>query len=138
MKDLQHNSNTKSKNAPKKILTIEFDRNMRRTLALILQSANYEVIIAENNAMALECLSIGKNETRFDMIIIDIYQPGIKVLEFIDKIKQTNLLIPILVITGYGNKQLVIELMRIGCNDYLEKPFSGDELLNRLSILLDK
>jgi serine phosphatase RsbU (regulator of sigma subunit) len=64
--------------------------------------------------------------------------PGLTGMQIIDGIKKMALEIPCLVITGYGSKDIVIELMRMGCSEYLDKPFEPEEFLKRVNIVLEK
>jgi two-component system NtrC family sensor kinase len=56
----------------------------------------------------------------------------------IDEIKKENIKVPVLVITGFGDKQTLIELLRSECDDYLDKPFSPDDLLACVTRVLTK
>jgi len=122
----------------KHILVVDDEANMRNTLAFILETANYMVSIAESGRKALQrVLEAEESNCPIDLIITDIVMPDRDGLELIDEIKRLNLELPILVVTAYGNKEMIKELSRRGCWDYLPKPFEEDELINRVAALLN-
>jgi serine phosphatase RsbU (regulator of sigma subunit) len=106
---------------------------------LILRDAGYRVTAAEDGRQAWDLLSIlGKKSIKVDLLVTDIQMPGLTGLELIDELKRFDIKLPSLVITGYGDKKTVIELMRKGCSEYLDKPFEPPEFLNRVKTVLEK
>lgn len=78
------------------------------------------------------------NTHHFDLLITDIQMPGMTGLELINEVNLMGINLPILVITNYGTRKLIIELMREGCMDYLDKPFTTKEFTNRVARVLKK
>ncbi len=119
-----------------KILIIEDEAPIRRVLTKILSEENdtYSVQEAEDGLQGIELV---KNED-FDLILCDIKMPkmdGVEVLEAIKKIKPE---IPMVMISGHGDLETVIQTMRLGAFDYISKPPDLNRLLNTVRNALDK
>ena len=109
------------------------------SLEFILEAANYNVTTAANGQEALEKILASKNGKRpFDLLNTDIRMPGLTGLQLIDELKRFNMKIPIFVITAHGSKDLVINLMRKGCAEYLDKPFDDEEFVKRVGLLFNE
>ncbi len=121
----------------KHILVIDNEVHIRSSIRLLLRSEGYEVSAAENGIVALEkILDATICNSAFDLLILDIQMPKMNGLELIDELRNRHIEIPVLIITGYGDRGLLIELMRRGCNQYLDKPFNEDVMLLKVKIIL--
>jgi CheY-like chemotaxis protein len=119
------------------ILVVDDEENMLRTVQFILESARYRVHTARNGGEALERIrSHRESGGTFDLILSDIQMPGLTGLELIDEIRSLGVGAPILVMTGYGNREIAEELRRRGCTEFLDKPFEQEELLDRVRGLI--
>jgi len=120
----------------KRILVVDDEENMLRTVQFILESAGYRVLTARNGAEALERIrSHGGPGGTVDLILSDVQMPGLTGLELIDAIRGLGVRAPVLVMTGYGNREMAEELKRRGCGEFLDKPFEEEELLERVRSL---
>ncbi len=125
--------------AKEHILVVDDEQNMLNTLAFILESANYQVTTAAEGQQALEeILAARENGHPVDLLITDLRLPGLTGLQLIDELHYLKIKIPVLLITAYGNRSLFRELKRIGCADYLDKPFDYTELVKRVDSLVEK
>lgn len=123
----------------KHILVVDDEQNMRNTLRFILQAANYKVTTAEDGQKALqEICDALENRNQIDLLITDIRLPGLTGLQLINELNHLKMKMPIFVITGYGDKGLVVELIRAGCADYLDKPFNRTEFVKRVGALFER
>ncbi|MBC8228246.1 response regulator [bacterium] len=123
----------------KHILVVDDEQNMLLAIQFILEVANYKVTTAQNGQEALNRVLEAKNsDNEIELLILDIQMPCLTGMELIDELNRLDINIPILVITGYGNNKLSIELMRKGCSEYLDKPFDDEELIRRIAMLLEK
>ena len=116
-----------------KILIIDDEAPIRRTLREILEYEKYKV---EEAADGIEGLEKIKSDS-FDMILCDIKMPGkdgIEVLEESLKITDT----PIVMISGHGNIETAVEAIKIGAFDYISKPLDLNRLLITLRNAMDK
>lgn len=121
----------------KKILIADDETALLNTMAFTLKRKGFEVTIVEDGESALKnIMQTYQNNKFYDLIITDIQMPGISGIELIVKIREAGIDSPILAITGFGNMNMVVELMRAGCKDYLDKPFTMNEFIERISQLI--
>jgi len=116
-----------------KILIIDDEAPIRRTLREILEYEKYKVEDAADGIAGLEKI---KNET-FDLILCDIKMPGKDGMEVLDeamKITET----PIVMISGHGNIETAVEAIKMGAFDYIAKPLDLNRLLITLRNAMDK
>jgi len=108
-----------------RILLIDDDAGLRRSLALILGDAGYEVLQAEDGEAGLNAAL----EHRPDLILCDVRMPRLDGLGFLQRYGESGGDALVLVMTAYGSLELAIEAMKRGAYDYLPKPFGADEVL---------
>ncbi len=121
------------------ILVVDDEQNMLNTLAFILEAANYRVTTATEGREALEEIVAARDlGSPIDLLITDMRLPGLTGLQLIDELNYLKMKIPTLVITAYRDRPMVLELMRAGCTDYLDKPFDYKELVRRVDRLVAK
>ncbi|HSG46673.1 MAG TPA: sigma-54 dependent transcriptional regulator [Longimicrobiales bacterium] len=108
-----------------KILVIDDDKGLRKSLTLILQDAEYPVIQAQDGREGLEkALAEGP-----DIILCDVRMPELDGLGFLDEYRKAGGDALVMVMTAYGSVELAVEAMKKGAYDYIPKPFSADEVL---------
>ncbi len=123
----------------KRILLAEDTEQTRVTFGAILKKAGYEVIAVADGREALsKILTFEKENNQVDLLITDIRMSGLDGLQLADQLDKLRIRIPILAMTGYGDKELVVELMRLGCLEYIEKPFEAVELLECVARIYKK
>ena len=113
-----------------KILIIEDDKNIQRLLALELRHKNYSVDLAYDGQQGIEIFS--KNS--YDVVLLDLMLPkksGKEVCQELRKLGDT----PIIVITAKDSVLDKVELLDLGANDYICKPFAMEELLARIRVV---
>ncbi len=92
---------------------------MRVALYETLTRNGFQVSVAENGKMALDMLL--RNQP--DLIIADIKMPEMDGLEMLQRIRQQNIQVPVLIMTGYATVATAVEAMKLGACDYILKPF---------------
>ena len=120
----------------RRLLLVEDEANMVRTLAKILERKGFHVDAATNGAEALERLST----TRYDLVITDLNMPVMGGMHLLREMSGRAIRVPTVVLTGHGTIPSAVEAMRLGAGDYVIKPCHPDELLlvvNRLIELDD-
>ena len=124
----------------KHILVAEDEAHTRLSLNILLKRAGYKVTSVSDGAKALELMmkSADRGADFIDLLMTDIQMPDMSGLELIRALKAKDLKTPILVFTGFGDKETLIELLREGCEDYIDKPFTEDSLLERIKSALKK
>jgi two-component system response regulator HydG len=112
---------------------VDDQRNMRTTLALMLRSAGYEVDEAADGAEGRDLGAGGA----YDVVITDLRmgdQDGIEVLR---GVKEAQPMTEVIVMTAYGTIESAVEAMRMGAFDYIQKPFTEQELTVKVSKALE-
>ena len=107
-----------------KILVIDDDQSIRKTLTNYLKKQNYEVFSAGN---ALEGIDIAKVEL-LDLVITDIRMPGADGFEVLKTIKEIDPHIHIIMITAFDDMHSTVKAMQQGAYDYIEKPLEIENL----------
>lgn len=115
----------------KKILIIEDDKKIRRLLELELEHEGYLVESYEEGKKAIEKF---KNSF-FDVILLDLMLPNLSGEEICKIIRKTSE-IPIIVITAKDSVLSKVELLDMGADDYITKPFDIEELYARIRVVL--
>ncbi|MEZ4417450.1 MAG: sigma-54 dependent transcriptional regulator [Gemmatimonadota bacterium] len=108
-----------------KILVVDDDPGLRKSLTMILKDAEYEVLTASAGEDGLRIAAAAQP----DIILTDVRMPGMGGLEFLDAYKESRGDALVLVMTAYGSTDLAIDAMKRGAYDYLPKPFGADEVL---------
>lgn len=117
----------------------EDELHIRDTLSLVLKMAGYKITAAENGTKALKIIQeMQRTGSLPDLLLTDLNMAEGSGLDLIENIRAMDINIPVLVMTAYGNKDIVIELMRKECAEYIDKPFDPGELLRRLSLVFEK
>jgi DNA-binding response OmpR family regulator len=113
-----------------KILVIEDEVGISNFLSQGLEEEGYSVEVATDGLKGLE-----KATTKtVDLILLDWMLPGLSGLEVCKKIREKNQTVPIIFLTAKDTIQETIEGLKAGANDYIKKPFSFDELLERIKV----
>ena len=121
----------------KRILLAENEGAVRRPIKVFLNGAGYDVEEAKDGKEALEKLLASQSNTcPFDLLMTEIFMPGMTGLELIDEIRKQRMDLPILVISAYCDHRIQAQLLRRGCQDFIAKPFGADELLKRVARVL--
>ena len=115
-----------------KILVLEDDKELNRTVCTFLNHSGYEASGYLNANEAYDALS----ENVFDLIVSDIMMPGIDGFEFARTVREFNQDIPILFMTARDDIASKQKGFRIGVDDYMVKPIDLDELFLRVGALL--
>jgi DNA-binding response OmpR family regulator len=112
------------------ILIIEDETGISNFLKQGLEEENYRVLLAENGAVGLALAASQK----IDLILLDWMLPKMQGIDVCKKIREHNKTIPILFLTAKDTIEEIIEGLQAGANDYIKKPFSFGELLERIKI----
>ena len=115
-----------------KILVVEDDKELNRTVCSFLNHSGYETMGSLNVAEAYDALA----DNIFDLIISDIMMPGIDGFVFARNVRELNENIPILFMTARDDITSKQRGFSIGIDDYMVKPIDLDELYLRIGALL--
>lgn len=115
-----------------KILVLEDDKELNRTVCAFLNNSGYEAVGCLNANEAYDALY----ENMIDLIASDIMMPGVDGFEFAKNVRDVNSEIPILFMTARDDIASKQRGFRIGVDDYMVKPIDLDELFLRIGALL--
>jgi two-component system chemotaxis response regulator CheY len=111
-----------------KILVIDDEAEIRKTIRLQLEATAFEILEAEDGEQVIQTLD-NENVLEIDVIICDVRMPKINGIEAVAYFRQEYPGIPVLVLTGYPDVNLAVEFMKGGVVDYLVKPVEKTQLL---------
>lgn len=116
------------------ILLVEDEENLQEALKLNLELEDYEVTSAWNGVEALDIIQ----KEHFDLIILDVMLPELDGISVVETIRLQNNDIPVLILSAKNSSADRVLGLKKGADDYLTKPFNLEELLLRVSKLLQK
>ncbi len=117
-----------------KILIVDDEKAIRRTLKEILEYEKYDIEEAEDGEIGLE--KIEKNN--YDVIILDVKMPKKDGIEVLTEMQQKGIDIPVIVLSGHGNIETAVEAVKKGAFDYIPKPPDLNRLLITVRNAMDK
>jgi CheY-like chemotaxis protein len=109
-------------NASRKVLVVDDDPAVRKSIDRVLTGKGYAVITAENGEEALRKL----NEEKYDLVYTDIRMPGISGLEVAEQVKARKPWTPVVIITGYGTDAAQARAKAAGVSSFVHKPLSPE------------
>jgi len=119
------------------ILIIDDDIAVRTSLLLLLKDEGYEALACAEPAEAIKTVKKSSPE----LIILDLNfsndTSGKEGMDLLNKIKLINTTIPVILITGWASIELAVQGMKAGANDFINKPWNNDHLLQSIKTLLD-
>ena len=112
---------------PIKVLMVDDEKRFRETTKRILERNGFETILAENGERALQCLDQSP-----DVAILDIRMPGMDGHEVLEKMIKLEPDLPVIMLTGHGDKDSAEQSLVLGAFDYLAKPCDIDLLSDKI------
>jgi DNA-binding response OmpR family regulator len=113
---------------------VEDDPNLSLVLQDYLEMLDYDIVLRSNGRAGLEAFQ----QQEFDLCLLDIMMPEMDGLTLADEIRKTNDRVPIIFLTAKSLKEDRIRGFRTGCDDYITKPFSTEELSLRIQVILKR
>ena len=111
------------------ILVVDDERNIRRTLDLVLCGEGYRVVEAASAEAALQILERG--ETPVELVILDLMLPGMHGLDLLERVRQDDATreLPVIVISGHATVHDAVKAIKLGAGDFFEKPLNRERVL---------
>ena len=111
------------------ILVVDDERNIRRTLDLVLVGEGYQVAEAASAEAALQILERG--DTPVELVILDLMLPGMHGLDLLERIRQDDATreLPVIVISGHATVHDAVKAIKLGAGDFFEKPLNRERVL---------
>ena len=114
-----------------RILLVDDDADLRLSTAQALDLAGFEVIATDQPEDVPALVGFGFA----GIVVTDIRMPRLDGLSLMTMIHATDRELPVILITGHSDVQLAVRAMREGAHDFIEKPFSGSQLAETLSLI---
>jgi RNA polymerase sigma factor (sigma-70 family) len=115
------------------VFVVDDDPAMRESLRWLIESIGLTV---RTHATAREFLD-SYDPTSVGCLVLDVRMPGLSGLELQDRLASRGTLLPIIMITGYAEVPMAVRAMKAGAIDFIEKPFSDQDLLDRVRYAIE-
>src|SRR6187401_2525448 len=117
-----------------RILVIDDEAEIRRSVRMILEYEGYEVIEASSGP---EGVTLVERESP-DLVFLDIKMPGMDGLEALQRIRTVSETLPVVIISGHGTVSTAVEATKAGAFDFIEKPLASERVLLTIRNALDQ
>jgi len=117
-----------------RILVVDDEAIIREGLRRILEGGGFQVETCKSGHAAIECLQ----EADFDLVITDLKMPGMSGIEVLKVIKTLQPEVPVVIITGFATVDTAVEAMKCGAVDYIAKPFTPEQIIEKVSKALEQ
>ncbi len=107
------------------ILVVDDEASIRESLEVLLSLENYSVKTAANGEEGLRML----DQASFDLVLLDLALPGQSGIELLPQFKERQPDLPVIMITAYGTVDNVVEAIRAGAENFVQKPWDNEKLL---------
>ncbi len=108
-----------------RILVVDDEASIRESLTGILSDEGFAPLCAESGEQALALLE----EHSVDLVLLDIWMPGIDGMETLKRIKEGHGHLPVIMISGHGTIETAVQATKMGAFDFIEKPPSYDKIV---------
>ncbi|HQY50771.1 MAG TPA: sigma-54 dependent transcriptional regulator [Ignavibacteria bacterium] len=109
-----------------KVLIVDDNETLRFTLTELLEESDFICKAVENGNLALKELT---KDQSYGLVILDMRLPGMNGLEILREIKKINKLLPVIMLTAYGEIKTAVEAMKAGAHDFITKPFDNEAII---------
>ena len=116
-----------------KVLVIDDEEIVLNSVKRVLGQAGFDV---ETTLSGRQGLEWALNKT-YDVVLTDIRMPDIGGMIVLRDVKRAKPELPVMIITGYANVQSAVQAMKLGAADYVEKPFTPDQLLKAVNLVIE-
>lgn len=112
------------------ILVVDDEAVLLESIRIGLESNGHRVFEAHNAQEALDQLYFEGH--RIDLVATDYLMPTMNGIDLLKEIRRSYPTLPVIIMTGYADKNMVIEALKNRCNSVIEKPFAPDELASEI------
>ncbi len=117
-----------------RILVIDDEENMRHMLSVLLQRENFQVSLASNGRQGIDII----RRRQFDVVLCDVKMPEMNGLEYLTTLRGQGINVPVVMMSAFGTVELAVEAMKQGADDFITKPFQGEEVILILEKVLNQ
>jgi FixJ family two-component response regulator len=116
-----------------KVFVVDDDADVRKALKWLIESVNLQ---AELFASAEEFLD-GYAQELAGCVVLDVRMPGMGGLALLERLQERGCHLPIIILTGHGDVPLAVRALKAGAFDFIEKPFAGQPMVERIQKALE-
>ncbi|MEA3307699.1 MAG: response regulator, partial [Elusimicrobiota bacterium] len=116
-----------------RILIVDDEPDMRLAIKNVLKLRGYEIFEAGDGLAALDIIK----KQDIHLMLLDIRLPGMDGIEVLERTRKVNRSLPVVMITGYGHIRSAVDVMKLGANEYLQKPFENTQLVKTVKRFLE-
>ena len=127
--------NGKILRGPETVLLVDDENMIIEVGAEILEALGYEVFTARSGSEAVDIFEANKD--RIDIVVLDMIMPGLGGGDAFDQLREIKPDVKVLLSTGYSLKGEASEILKRGCNGFIQKPFNIKKLSHKLREILD-
>ena len=123
-----------------RILVVDDEREIREVVRTTLEEKGYQVMEAADGLEAYAAVADAAVAEKPDLVVLDLMLPRLNGFEVLEKLKENpqTSYIPVVILTARGQTQDETRALRSGATDFMTKPWSADELADRVRIALDQ
>ena len=116
------------------VFVVDDDAAVRDSVVLLLKSVGLDVEAYGDGQVFLDAV----DTRRAGCVLLDVRMPGMSGMELQKKLNEMGCGLPIIFVTGHGDVPMAVEAMRAGAEEFLQKPFRDDDLLDRVHTALQR
>lgn len=117
------------------VYVIDDDESVRRSLVILLRSAGIQ---AQDYADAITFLrDLTRLASKHGCVVTDVRMPEMDGLELLQRIRESDISLPVIVMTGHGDVRMAVQAMKMGAFDFIEKPFETPAVLAAVGAALN-
>jgi DNA-binding NtrC family response regulator len=115
--------------APATVLVVDDEKNIRRTLAMVLEGDGYRVVEADSGEQGLEL--VAHPDAPIDLAILDLKLPGMSGIQVLERLRgdEATRDLPVIVVSGHATVQDAVLAIKLGASDFFEKPLNRERVL---------
>ncbi|MGL1935412.1 MAG: SpoIIE family protein phosphatase [Fibrobacterales bacterium] len=122
-----------------RILVVDDEPEILASVELILLCAGHTVDTAANGFDALDSIMDASSEKKsYEILITDVQMPGKNGEELVREVVKEHPDLSVIAMTGYGERNIVVGLMKAGCREFVDKPFTDDQILDVVNNILQE
>jgi two-component system response regulator FixJ len=111
---------------------VDDDEAMRDSMAFLLRAENFQVQTYADAADFLNALP----QIKAGCVVTDVRMPGMSGIELLQRLRELQVSLPVIVVSGHGDVPLAVEAMKTGALDFIEKPFDDEVFLRAIRLAL--
>ncbi|MBX7151596.1 sigma-54 dependent transcriptional regulator [bacterium] len=116
------------------ILIVDDEKNIRRSLEMILGGEDYKIFSAENGKEALDII----HDQAIDLVFLDLLMPEINGIDVLKQIKDYEPEVVVVMMSGHGTIENAVEAVKLGAYDFIEKPLTKEKVVITAKNVLEK